>query len=280
MNNRKGTNISCIIARMRYLTPKNRAILREMVISDFKIRYQGSVLGYLWTLLKPLFIFLVLYIVFAVIFKAGKGIPNYPIYLFLGIMLWGFFSEVTQSSLRVVVDRGDLIRKINISRWLLVISASFSALINLIFNLVVLLIFAVISGMHFPITSLALPIFVVEVYLFSLGLAFCLSTLYVKYRDVSYVWDVVLQAGFYATPILYPLGLVTNDTMQKIIISSPLAQAIQGARSTFVSSETLTISKVFGESWALLIPISIVALTLAGGVLYFKKESKYFAENL
>lgn len=265
---------------MRYITPKNQAILKEMVRADFKIRYQGSALGYLWTLLKPLFIFLVLYIVFAVIFKVGKGIPNYPIYLFLGIMLWGFFSEITQSSLRVIVERGDLIQKIKISRWLLIVAASVSALINLGFNLIVLLIFALIGRMEFTIGVFLLPVFVIEVYLFSLGVALILSALYVKYRDVSYIWDVVLQAGFYATPILYPLQLVTNTTMQKFIIASPMAQSIQGAREFFVTQEALTIGEVFGNPFAVMIPISIIALFLVLGVWYFKKESKYFAENL
>lgn len=265
---------------MRYLTPKNRAILREMVTTDFKIRYQGSTLGYLWTLLRPLFMFIVLYTVFTVVFKAGRDIPNYPIYLFMGIMLWGFFSEMTQSALRVVVERGDLVSKIKISRWLLVVSASVSALINLGFNMIILMVFVFMSGMDLLMTSLWLPVFIFEVYIFALGISLLLSALYVKFRDVAYIWDVVLQAGFYATPILYSIALVSSEGLRQIMLSNPMAQAIQGAREVFVTNQAVTTSEVFGTNWAILIPLAIVGVVLVTGILYFRKESKYFAENL
>lgn len=264
----------------KYLTVKNRAILREMIATDFKVRYQGSVLGYFWTLLKPLFMFLVLYLVFAVIFNVGKGIDNFPIYLLLGIVLWSFFNETTTNGLMAVVNREDLIKKIKIPRWLVVVSASASALINLALNLVVVIIFALINGMDFRMTGLILPLYIVEIYVFALGLSLMLSALYVKYRDVSYIWEVVLQAGFYATPILYPLTLVTDSLIQKIMILSPMAQAIQGARSIFVTPQSLTIGEVYGTPYAAFLPLTIVIIVFACGVMYFKKRSKSFAEDM
>jgi ABC-2 type transport system permease protein len=259
---------------------KNRALLSELVRTDFKLRYQGSVLGYAWSLLKPLFMFLILYLVFAVVFKLGDSIPNFPIYLLLGIVLWGFFTEMTQQSLVSIVGRGDLIRKIRIPRWMIIVSASVGALINLGLNLIVVMVFAFISGMDLLATGILLPIFIFEIYIFSLGLGLLLSALYVKYRDVSYIWDVFLQAGFYATPILYPLSLITNTTVQKLIFLNPLAQAIQGARNVFVTPEAITINNVWSSQWAFLIPLTIVFGTLIIGVLYFKREAKDFAENL
>ncbi|HSX05507.1 MAG TPA: hypothetical protein VLF69_03505, partial [Candidatus Saccharimonadales bacterium] len=116
---------------MRYLSKKNRAILREMVVTDFKVRYQGSLLGYLWSVLKPLFLFAILYIIFTYVFKVGKGIPHYPVYLLLGIILWNFFTEATIVGASSVVSHGDLIRKISIPRYLVVAASSVSALINL-----------------------------------------------------------------------------------------------------------------------------------------------------
>lgn len=255
-------------------------LLRQLVITDFKLRYQGSVLGYTWSLLRPLFMFAVLYVLFAVIFNAGRGIPNYPIYLLLGVMFWSFFGEMTGLSLGSIVERGDLIQKIRIPRWLIIVSASVNALINLTFNLIVVFGFALFYGMDFLSSSVFLPIFIVEVYLFALALSLILSALYVKYRDVRYAWDVVLQAGFYATPILYPIGLVTNEVAQKFLIINPVAQAIQGARNVFVTPTTSTIGDIFGSRLAVLIPLSIIFITLILGIRYFRKESKYFAENL
>ena len=266
---------------MKHIFSKqNRALLSELVRTDFKLRYQGSVLGYAWSLLRPLFMFLILYLVFAVVFKIGDDIPNFPIYLLLGIVLWNFFMEMTSQSLGSIVGRGDLIRKIRIPRWLIIISVSISALINLGLNLVVVLIFSLINGLDFTFSALLIPIFIIEIYVFSLGVSLLLSALFVKYRDVSYIWDVLLQAGFYATPILYPLSLINNLMIQKLLIINPMAQAIQGARNVFVTNETLTIGNVWSSSIAFLIPISVTFLTLIIGLLYFRKESKTFAENL
>jgi ABC-2 type transport system permease protein len=259
---------------------QNRALLAELVRTDFKLRYQGSVLGYAWSLLRPLFMFAILYLVFAVIFKLGDSIPNFPIYLLLGIVLWNFFQEMTSQSLGSIVGRGDLIRKIRIPRWMIIVSASVSALINLGLNLIVVLVFVFISGMDLLATSLLLPLFILEIYIFALGIGLLLSALFVKYRDINYIWEVFLQAGFYSTPILYPVSLITNVTVQKLLFLNPMAQAIQGARNVFVTPESITINNVWNSQWAFLIPLSIVFSTLVIGVLYFKSQAKDFAENL
>jgi ABC-2 type transport system permease protein len=268
----------------KLLSKQNKALLTELVRTDFKLRYQGSALGYAWSLLKPLFMFVILYVVFTRVFRVGGGVPNFPIYLLLGIVLWGFFTEMTQQSLSAVVARGDLIRKIRIPRWMIVISASLGALINLGLNLIVVFVLALISGMDLLYASIYLPFFIFMIYLIALGLSLILSAMYVKYRDISYIWDVVLQAGFYATPILYPVtvnaNLITNETVLKIMYINPVASAVQGARNAFVTPETLTIGEVWGTSWAVLIPIGITAFFLVVGVFYFRSQAKDFAENL
>ena len=122
---------------MRLFSKENKALLFELVRTDFKLRYQGSALGYLWSLLKPLLLFIILYVVFVSFLKIGKDIEHFPVYLLLGIVLWNFFTEMTVQSLGSVVARGDLIRKIRIPRWMIVFSTSISATINLVLSLVV-----------------------------------------------------------------------------------------------------------------------------------------------
>ncbi len=259
---------------------KNRALLAELVRTDFKLRYQNSALGYAWSLLRPLLLFLILYVVFVKFLKLGSGIPHYPIYLLLGIVIWNFFYEMTMQSLGSIVGRGDLIRKIKIPRWIIVLSTSVSASINLVLNLLVVLVFMFINHADLLRTTLFLPLILVEVYVFALGISLFLSATFVKYRDISYIWEVSLQGLFYLVPILYPLTLIKNVTIQKFILINPIAQALQDARYSVVTHETLTVWKVFDGGWYALIPFILVILSVVIGVSYFKKESKNFAENI
>lgn len=262
------------------ISKKNRALLAELVRTDFKLRYQNSILGYAWSLLRPLFLFLILYIVFVKFLKLGNSIPHYPVYLLLGIVLWNFFNEMTSQSVGAIVGRGDLIRKIKIPRWLIILATSLAAVINLVLNLAVIAIFMAFNHVSLSGTLLLLPLLLVEIYIFSLGLSFFLSAAFVKYRDISYIWEVGLQALFYVTPILYPIALITNLNVQKLLLMNPMAQAIQDARYSIVTHETVTISKVFDGGWYSLIPFIIVVVTFVVGVSYFRREAKYFAENV
>lgn len=266
---------------MRHIfSKKNRALLAELVRTDFKLRYQGSALGYAWSLLRPLLLFVILYVVFVKFLKIGVGVPHFPVYLLLGIVIWNFFNEMTVQSLGSIVGRGDLIRKIRIPRWIIVLSSSISALINLLLNLIVVVFFLFLNHVDLLRTALWLPLILAEVYILALGISLFLSAAYVKYRDVNYIWEVVLQAGFYLTPILYPLSLITSLTFQKLIMLNPLAQAIQDARYSVVTHETRTIYQVFDGGWYKFIPFIVVILIFFGGLKYFRKESKYFAENI
>ncbi len=262
------------------LSNKNRALLLELVRTDFKLRYQGSVLGYAWSLLRPLLIFLILYVVFVRFLRLGGSVPHFPIYLLLGIVLWNFFVEMTTMSLTSIVGRGDLIRKIRIPRWIIVLSSSVSALINLGLNLLVVLVFMFLNDIDFMKTGLWFPFILVEIYVFALGLSLFLAAAFVKFRDISYIWEVIMQGAFYVTPILYPLSLITSAQLQRILLINPMAQAIQDARSVLVTKEAITISEAFGTPAARLIPIGISMLFLAAGLLYFRREAGSFAENL
>jgi ABC-2 type transport system permease protein len=266
----------------RIFSKQNRALLAELVRTDFKLRYQGSVLGYAWSLLRPLFLFLILYVIFVKFIKSGGGIPHFPVYLLLGILIWNFFVEMTSQSLGSIVGRGDLIRKISIPRWLIIFSSSISALINLGLTLIIFAIFMAWNRVDLMGTLLLLPLILLEVYIFALGISLLLSAAFVKFRDVGYIWEVILQAGFYLTPILYAMSFIPNVKFQKVVLLNPMAQAIQDARYAAVSHDerVVTIWRIFDGGWYAFIPFAIVLIVLIAGLAYFKKESKYFAENI
>ncbi len=257
-------------------------LLRQLVITDFKIRYKGSVLGYIWTLLRPLGLFAVLYVVFVNFLRIGGDVPHYAVYLLLGIVFWNYFVEVTFNGVSAIVGKGDLLRKLSFPRYVVVVSGSFSAMINLAVNLLVIAIFMVINNVSFTLNILWLIPLITELFIFSLSIAFILSALYVRFRDINYIWEVVLQAGFYATPILYPIALVVaiSPMAAKLMMLSPIAQIIQDARYMVITSDTLTIAGIYGSTYARLIPLTIVVVVAVVGVFYFRKKSPSFAEEI
>ena len=255
-------------------------LLFELVKTDFKLRYQGSALGYLWSLLRPLAIFTVLYFVFVKFLKVGDGIPHFSIYLLIGIVVWNFFVEITTGSVGSILSKGDLIRKINFPKYVIVLATSFSAFINLFINFTVVIVFMILFGTDISWRLIYIvPLLIAELYIFGLAVAFILAASNVKYRDVTYIWEVFLQAAFYATPILYPLTMIPVAA-QKIILLNPVAQIIQDIRYILVTNETVIGFKLFSTNLMKITPIIIVIATVAFGSYYFRKHSKYFAERV
>jgi ABC-2 type transport system permease protein len=249
-----------------------------MVSTDFKVRYQGSVLGYTWSLLKPLFLFAILYLVFTYIIPLGKEVEHYPVYLLIGIVLWNFFTEATMIGASSIVARGDLIRKISIPRYLLVIASSLSAIINLGLSLLAVVVFALFNGVV-PTWSwlLIIPI-ILELYVFALGVSFILATAFVKFRDITYIWEIFLQAGFYASAIIYPLTLVPEKLHQWFFMN-PIVQIIQDARHAIATDTSVTLWSTV-HSWMVVVPFIIIVVIALIGWFYFKKQSQYFAEDI
>lgn len=257
-------------------------LLRQMVVTDFKLRYQGSVLGYIWSLLRPLLMFIILYVVFVKFLRIGSDVPHYPIYLLSGIVMWNFFNEITSTCVGSIVARGEIIRKINFPKYVIIVSVAFSALINLLLNLVVIGIFLVINKVDVSMNALWVPFFIAELFVFALSIGFILSTLFVKLRDINYIWEVALQALFYATPIIYPLTLVSNrwPSVAKILLLNPIAQAVQDIRYYLVTPQSQTLGHLTHHWYVAIIPFAIVLATLAIAVVVFKKRSPYFAEEV
>ena len=257
-------------------------LLRELVITEFKLRYQGSTLGYLWSLLKPLFTFIILYLVFVYFLRIGSDIPHWPVALLLGIVLWNFFAEVTNNGLGAIVGRGDVIRKINFPKYVIVIASSISAFINLLLNLVVISVFMIISGVGLSVSALLSPLFILEIFIFAIGLALILSALYVRLRDLNYIWEIIMQALFYASAVIYPISIVLDQSTQiaKLILMNPVSQAIQDTRHVLINSNNPTLYTITDNWLWYLIPLAIVAVTAVFGIWIFKKRSPYFAENI
>jgi len=249
-----------------------------MVATDFKVRYQASFLGYLWTLLRPLALFTILYMVFVRLLRIGASIPYNAIYLLLGIVIWGFFAEVTIQGLAALVARVDLLRKISFPRYVVIASVGVSALISFALSMVVIVFFMVVARVPLRADILWLPLLFIELVAFSLSLAFFLSALYVRYRDMSYIWEVVLQAAFYATPIIFPLTLI-RATYARILLLSPMAQIIQDARYCLITDKTETMTQLFGTPWARVIPVGITVVMLLSSVLFFRRQAPMFAEE-
>ena len=260
---------------------KNRIILLELTKTDFKLRYQGSVLGYLWAIIRPLLLFGILYLVFAKFLRFGEEIPHYPVYLLVGTVLWNFFIECTNQGIQSLLIRSDLMRKIAFSKWIIVLSATTTALINLGINLVVVVVFAFLSGVSISFTWVLVPFLILELYFLSFGLALLLGSINVKFRDVQSIWEVLVQALFYAVPIIYPVSMVTlySEMAAKILMLNPIAQIIQDVRFLLITDKSVT-------TWGLisgpikLIPVILVILILIVGAKVFQKKSKYFAEEI
>lgn len=263
----------------RVTSPSNRSLIRELVSSDFKLRYQGSILGYLWSLLRPLLLFGVLYVVFTHVIRLGNDVPHYPSYLLLGLVIWTFFLEATMAGMNAITGRGDLVRKVSIPKYTIVISSTLSALINFCLNMVVVFIFMVIGHVEFtPKILLAIPL-IVELIIFCLGISFLLSTLFVKFKDIGHIWDVILQVLFYATPIIYSLAIVPPK-FAKLMSLNPLTQIIQDMRWAMITPSTLTTQQVFNSQWGRILPILATFVLLLLAALYFRRNSKNFAEEL
>lgn len=263
---------------------KNRVLLYELVKTDFKLRYQGSFLGILWSVLKPLMLFAVMYTVFVKFLRFSDGTDTYPLVLLLGISLWSFFTEATNTGMQSIVSRGDILRKINFPKYIIILSSMMSAMISLTINLCVVFVFMLFSGVELTPNVALLPINIIQLFLLAFGTALILSTLYVRFRDIGHIWDVVTQILFYSTPIIYPLTQIADVKVmgiaaQNIIMLSPIAQIFQDTRHNLVSPKNVpTAWDVQDSLWIAAIPVVITLVIVVVGAIVFKKNSKKFAE--
>jgi ABC-2 type transport system permease protein len=257
--------------------------------NEFKLKFFGSMLGYVWQVMRPLLLFGVLYVFFVVISKVGEGgHPGealYGVQLLGSIVLFTFFGEATGGAVRSVVDRENLVRKIQFPRLVIPLSITLLAFFNLAMNLVVVLIFALISGVTPMLSWLELPLILTMLVLFSTGIAMLLSAMFVSFRDIQPIWEVISQILFYASPVIIPVESVRDKLAHEpllwhLYLLNPLVAIFQQFRHAMVNHAALSAGQLLGGWIYLLEPLGIVALTFAVGFWVFNRQAPSVAENL
>ncbi|HSZ70438.1 MAG TPA: ABC transporter permease [Solirubrobacteraceae bacterium] len=264
--------------------------------NEFKLKFFGSALGYVWQVLNPLLLFGVLYVFFVVISNVGGGgKPSeqfYGVQLLGSIILFTFFNEATSGAVRSVVDRENLVRKIQFPRLVIPLAITLLAFFNLAMNLIVVLIFALISGVQPMLSWLELPLILTMLVLFSTGLAMLLSAMFVHFRDIQPIWSVVSQIVFYSSPVIIPIEKVraalieppNNDALHRLLyhiyMLNPLVTVFQQFRHAMVTHATLSAGEALGSWAALLEPLGVTAAVFALGFWVFNRSAPYVAENL
>jgi ABC-2 type transport system permease protein len=257
--------------------------------NEFKLRFFGSALGYVWQLVRPLLLFGVLYVFFTQVAKVGQGGgPGNRFYgaqLLASIVLFTFFSEATIGAVRSVVDRENLVRKIQFPRLVIPLSTVLLAMFNLALNLVVVLGFALLSGVRPMLSWLEIPLILGVLLVLVVGLAMLLSALYVPFRDIQPIWDVITQILFYASPVIIPVEqvrehLLHHPLLLKLYMLNPLADVFQQFRHAVINPSTPSAAHLLGGWTLLLAPIGLVVALAALGFWYFNRSAPLIAENL
>jgi ABC-2 type transport system permease protein len=250
-----------------------------LAATDFKLRFFGSALGYVWTLMRPLMLFGVLYFVFTEVVKFGAGVEHYPVYLLTSIVLFTFFSETTGRGVISLVERENLLRKVRFPRLVIPLSVALHSLFNLGLNLVVVFVFVFASGIEPRWSWLQLPLLIVLLVVLAVGVVMLLSALYVRYRDMEPIWDVVLQVLFYATPVIYVTATLP-DSIEREAMANPLAAVLTQVRHALIDPSAPTAAEAIGGGARLLIPLAIVVAALGLGAWVFAREAPQIAEDL
>ena len=251
-----------------------------LAVMEFKLRFFGSVLGYLWQLMRPLLLFGVLYAVFTQFVKLGAGIQFYPAILLTGIVLFTFFSDATARSVTAVLDRENLVRKIEFPRLVVPIAVILLAYFNLVLNLLAVLGFVLLSGVDVRVEWLALPLLLIPLGMLASGLSMLLSALYVRFRDVQPIWEVVLQVAFYGSPILYVIEQLPENLQKPMVLFNPLSTILVQSRHWLIDQSAPTAADVAGGAEYLLIPAAIILGVFALGFWVFNREAPRIAEEL
>ena len=247
-----------------------RNLIWQLAWSEFKLRYKNSILGYFWSLLEPLLMLLVLYVVFSNLMKIK--VEYYQLFLFVGIILWGFLSKATSFGMSAIVGKANIVKKIYFPRDILVISSCITALLMSIFESLVFVMFMVFYRVPISINLAYAPLILIFLCIISFGLSLALSALNVFYRDTQFIWQVLMQVGFYLTPILYSIDIFPNN-LQQFVLLNPIARIIISARNTVIYSSPAKMEDL------LFMLLSSIVFLLVGYIIFFRLESK-FAEEI
>ena len=256
-------------------------LLWLMSVTEFKRVYFGTVLGYIWSLVRPLLLFAVLLFVFTQIFKLGSDqAEHYPVLLLLGIVLFTFFSEGTQNAVTSVVTQEGVVRKTQFPRLVIPLATTLTGAFNLALNMVVVLAFVLAFGVEPMWTWLLFPIALALLFVFTAATSMALSVLYVRFRDVAIIWTVVAQVLFYATPVLYPIEIIENETYEHLLMVNPLAVIFEQVRVWMLEPGAPTAAEVAGGAAGLIPAAAIFVFVCAFAVWVFRRQAPRIAEEL
>jgi ABC-2 type transport system permease protein len=257
-------------------------LLWLMAITEFKRVYFGTVLGYLWSLIRPLMLFGVLLFVFTLVFKIGsKEVDHYPVMLLLGIVLFSFFQESTTNAVSSVVSQEGVVRKTQFPRLVIPLATVLTGAFNLGLNFVVVIAFIFAFGVDPTWTWLLLPVAFLLLFILTAAVSSALSVLYVRFRDVAIIWVVMAQVLFYGTPILYPVTAFKNPTIEHLLMISPLAVIFEQVRVWVLAEpQAPTAAEAAGGALHLLPALAIFVGLCAFAAWIFNREAPRIAEDL
>jgi ABC-2 type transport system permease protein len=257
-------------------------VLRVVGAIDFKAKYSDAALGYLWSIVKPLAYFGVLWLVFAYLLRTANQTEDFTVFLLVGILLFLFFIDAVSVMLPSIVEEGATLRRLAFPPILVPLSASVAIAITFCLNASVFAFFAAVQKVEPRLEWLLVPPLLAELYIFTLSLGLLLSALYVRFRDISQVWELAAQLLFFSSAIFYPIGILP-DWAQKVAFLNPFVQIMQDVRHALLGASgpnDLTAADVFAGSGGRLIPLAIVALVFVAALAYFRREGRYFSERL
>lgn len=257
-------------------------LLWLMSVTEFKRVYFGTVLGYLWSLIRPLMLFGVLLFVFTQVFKVGSDkVEHYPVFLLLGIVLFTFFQESTTNAVTSVVAQEGVVRKTQFPRLVIPLSTVLTGAFNFCLNLVIVFIFIFAFGVDPTWTWLLFPLALALLFVFTAAVGMALSVLYVRFRDIAIIWTVVAQVLFYATPILYPVNFKPGGDFEHLLMVNPLAVIFEQVRIWILAEpEAPTIVQAAG-GWLGLVPAAVIFVGVcAFGAWIFNRDASRIAEAL
>jgi ABC-2 type transport system permease protein len=256
-------------------------LLWLMSVTEFKRVYFGTVLGYIWSLVRPLALFGVLLFVFTKVFKIGSETAEYyPVLLLLGIVLFTFFQESTTNGVTSVVAQEGIVRKTQFPRLVIPLATVVTGAFNFGLNLVIVLAFVLAFGVTPAWTWLLFPLVVAVLFVFTAAMSMLLSVLYVRFRDVAIIWMVFAQALFYATPILYPVEAFENETYEHLLMLNPLAVIFEQARVWVLEPNAPTAVEAAGGVAGLIPAAAIFIGICALGAWTFSRQAPQIAEDL
>jgi ABC-2 type transport system permease protein len=257
-------------------------VLRVVGAIEFKAKYAGAVLGYIWSLAKPLAYFGVLWLVFAHLLRTANQTEDFTLFLLIGILLFTFFADTVGVMLPSVVEGGSILRRLAFPPILVPLSASIGIFITFLVNISAIVVFIGIQQVAPRAEWLLVVPLLAELYVFSLGVGLLLGALYVRFRDVGQIWELGVQLLFFASAIFYPIGILP-DWAQKVAFLNPFVQVMQDVRHAVLGPSgpnDLTAATVFAGAGGRTLPIVIAVSIFVGALAFFRREARYFAERV